>query len=126
VLYNLIEWNITLQRPFFFYFVNLKKAYDNINREALWFAIMQQGIPNKLVGLLAYLHQGTSTIVKAFGAESTVFDIHGGVRQGCNITITVFNLYLDFITKQALTALGAEVGVKVTFKHVDKQLFANA
>jgi hypothetical protein len=39
VFYNLIEWSITLQRPLFLYFVDLKKAYDNVNREALWFAI---------------------------------------------------------------------------------------
>jgi hypothetical protein len=41
VFYNLIEWSITLQCPLFLYFVNLKEAYDNINREALWFAIAQ-------------------------------------------------------------------------------------
>jgi hypothetical protein len=35
VLCNLIEWNITLQWPFFLCFVDLKKAYDNVNRKAL-------------------------------------------------------------------------------------------
>jgi hypothetical protein len=54
------------------------------------------------------------------------FDIHGGVCYGCNITPTLFNLYLDFVTKRALVALGVEVGVRVAFKHADKQLFANA
>jgi hypothetical protein len=39
VLCNLIEWSITLQRPLFLYFVDFKKAYDNVNREALWFVI---------------------------------------------------------------------------------------
>jgi hypothetical protein len=53
------------------------------------------------------------------------FDIHGGVHQGCNIAPTLFNLYLDFVTKRALAALGAEVGVKVAFKLASKQLFAN-
>jgi len=78
------------------------------------------------VGLLADMHRGTPATVKAFGAKLAMFYIHGGVHQGCNITTTVFNLYLDFITKRASAALGTEVGVKVTFKHVDKQLFANA
>jgi hypothetical protein len=69
---------------------------------------------------MADLHQGTQAIVKAFGAESTTFDIHGGVHQGYNIMLTLFNLYLDFITKRALVALGIEVGVRVAFKHVNK------
>jgi hypothetical protein len=64
--------------------------------------------------------------VKAFGAKSTTFDIHGGVCEGCNIVPTLFNLYLDFVTKWASAALGVEVGVRVAFKHADKQLFANA
>jgi hypothetical protein len=55
-----------------------------------------------------------------------MFNIHGGVRQGYNIAPTLFNLYLDFVAKRALAALDAEVGVRVAFKHADKQLFANA
>ncbi len=39
VFYNLIEWSITLQHPLFLYFVDLKKAYDSVNKKALWFAI---------------------------------------------------------------------------------------
>lgn len=87
--------------PFSFVLLTPKKAYDNVNREALWFAIMEQGIPSKLVGLLVDLHQGTHTTVKAFGVESATFDIHGGVCHGCNIASTLFNLYLNFVTKQA-------------------------
>jgi hypothetical protein len=49
-----------------------------------------------------------------------MFDIHGGVHQGCNIVPILFNLYLNFATKRALVALGAEVGVKVAFKHASK------
>jgi hypothetical protein len=59
VLCNLIEWSITMERLLFLCFVNLRKAYDNINKEALLFAIAQQGIPNKLVGLLTNLHERT-------------------------------------------------------------------
>jgi len=41
VFYNFIECSITLQCPLFLCFVDLKEAYDNINREALWFVIAQ-------------------------------------------------------------------------------------
>ncbi len=72
------------------------------------------------MGLLANMHQKTHATIKAFGVESVVFDIHGGVCQGCNIVLTLFNIYLDFVTKRASTALGAKVGVRVAFKHVGK------
>jgi hypothetical protein len=54
------------------WFVDLKKAYDSVNKEAFWFVIVQQGILNKLVGLLVDLHWGTHTTVKAFGWVSDV------------------------------------------------------
>lgn len=123
---NLIEWSITLQRPLFLCFVNLEKTYDNVNRDALWFAIAQHGNPSKLVGLVANLYRGIHGTVKAFGVELAVFDIHDGVCQGCNISPTLFNLYLNFVTKWASVALGVVVGVRVAFKHTNKQLFANA
>jgi hypothetical protein len=78
------------------------------------------------MGLLVDLHWGTHAKVKAFGAESVAFNIHGGVHQGCNIAPTLFNLYLHFVTKQASATLGIKVGVRVAFKHTSKQLFTNA
>jgi len=78
------------------------------------------------VGLLVDLHWGTHATVKAFGVELVAFNIHGGVHQGRNIAPTFFNLYLDFVAKQASVTLGAKVGVKVAFKHTSKQLFTNA
>ncbi len=39
VFRNLIERSITLHRPLFLCFVELKKAYDSVNKEALRFAI---------------------------------------------------------------------------------------
>jgi hypothetical protein len=63
----------------FAYFVDLKKAYDCVNRDALWYVLGQHGVPAKLVEFLRDLHTSIIAIIKAFGGELQPFEIRGGV-----------------------------------------------
>jgi hypothetical protein len=58
-------------------FVDLKKAYDCVNRIALWYVLGQHGVPVKLVELLRDLHTSSNATIKAFGGESRPFEIRG-------------------------------------------------
>ena len=63
-------------------FVGLKKAYDSVNREALWSALeFCYGLPLKILNILkGFKH--TSGAVRAAGKVSKDFWIGNGVRQG--------------------------------------------
>ncbi len=104
---QLISWSREYRWPLFACFVDLKKAYDCVNRDALWFVLRQQGVPAKLVELLWDLHTGSTATIKAFGGESEPFEIKRGVRQGCNIAPLLFNIFLDYVVKQASPHLQA-------------------
>ena len=117
---QLTSWSREYKRPLHACFVDLKKAYDSVHRHTLWFILRHQGVPAKLVDLLQDLHTGSTATVKAFGGESRPFEIKGGVRQGCNIAPLLFNIFLDFVTKQAAsqfasTATGWKGGVSFRF-----------
>ena len=75
---QVIGWSREHRRPLYACFVDLKKAYDCVHREALWFVLRRQGVPDKLVDLLEDLHNGSSATIKAFGGESRPFEIRGG------------------------------------------------
>ena len=56
------EFNTTL----YLAFVNLRKAYDSVNREALWLVLEgRYQVPIKLICILRALHQGTKGVVRA-------------------------------------------------------------
>ena len=67
----------------FLAFVDLRKAYDSVNRDVLWIILRERyHLPDKLVKVTRALHQGTSGAVRAYGRVSKEFTITTGARQG--------------------------------------------
>ena len=89
--------------PLYMCFVDLKKAYDSVNRKALWSVLQKRyHFPTKVVRILEALHQGTTGAVRAYGRVSGEFPIANGVRQGDVLAPTLFNLFLDSVICMAL------------------------
>jgi hypothetical protein len=80
-------------------FVDLRKAYDFIPRDALWRPLSAYGVDPKVVELLADLLTGTQAAVKLSGEHGEWFDNCRGVRQGCVIVPLLFNTYFDCIVR---------------------------
>ena len=40
-----------------FTFIDMKKAYDSVPREALWMALAKRGVPEETIQLLKSFHQ---------------------------------------------------------------------
>jgi hypothetical protein len=49
------------------------------------------------------------------GVVSEWFDVHGGVRQGCVIAPLLFNIYMDFVVRQAMAQMPEGCGVKLAY-----------
>jgi len=62
-------------------YVDLVKAFDTVNREALWEVLRRFGIPDHFVNMLVRLHEN-AVIKVQFGEEDTEVDSSIGVRQG--------------------------------------------
>jgi endonuclease/exonuclease/phosphatase family metal-dependent hydrolase len=117
----LISRCVEFGQPLFTAFVDLRKAYDCVPREALWKVLRVYGVHEKLVQLLEDLHIGTQAAVKLGGAVSEWFEVKSGVRQGCVIAPLLFNIYMDFVVRQALAQMPPDCGVKLAY-HADGQL----
>ena len=62
-------------------YVDLVKAFDTVNREALWEVLRRFGMPDHFVNMLVRLHADAVIKVK-IGEEDTDIDSSIGVRQG--------------------------------------------
>ena len=84
-------------------FIDLRKAYDSINHEALW-SILQSSyhLPAKLISIIRAVHDGSRAAVRAYGRVSESFGATCGVRQGCVLAPTLFNLYYDAVIHMSL------------------------
>ena len=77
--------------------VDLCKAFESMNRDALWRILGLRGVPPKLIDLMSELYSGTESAVRCGGTISDLFPVVTGVRQGCVLDPTLFSTYVDWI-----------------------------
>ena len=66
-------------RPIYICFIDLKKAYDSLNLEALWTKLQYlDHLPTKLIAILRAMHEDSSAAVKSYGKTSDEFAVVSG------------------------------------------------
>ena len=74
-------------------FVDLRKAFDSVNREAMYQVLGKLGVPPLMLQTIKGLHDGMKAQVSSEGALSDSFEVRTGVRQGCCLAPILFSLY---------------------------------
>ena len=87
--------------PLYVAFIDLTKAFDTVNREALYMALLKIGCPPKLLSLIRSFHQDMKGTVQFDGNLSEPFDIRNGVKQGCVLAPTLFGIFFSMLLKHA-------------------------
>ena len=59
------------------------------------------GIPDHLTTLLRNLYAGQEATVRTGHGTTDWFQIGKGVRQGCTLSLCIFNLYAEYIMRNA-------------------------
>lgn len=77
----LSELHREFNRPLHVAYVDLKSAFDSVDRKALWKALRGTGMPQVLLKLIDDLHTGTTSRVRIDGTTSDSFLTSSGVRQ---------------------------------------------
>jgi hypothetical protein len=82
-------------------FIDFKIAYDKINRNHLYKAVLELGIPPKPVRLTQATMESTTAKVKIQNKLSESFHIRNGLRQGDALACILFNIVLEKIICEA-------------------------
>ena len=85
--------------PLHFNFVDFKDAFDTIWRKALWKMLKAIGVDPKIVNIIENLYSNTKCAVVIDGQITNWFAVNVGVRQGCLLSPTMFNIFLEFVMK---------------------------
>lgn len=84
------SWDCT---RFFLIFVDLRKAYDSVPRSALWAALEKLGGPTTVIDLIRSFHDNMQAQIRVDGELPDGIGVSNGLRQGCCMAPTLFNLY---------------------------------
>ena len=89
-----VEKSVEHQSKQFITLMDLKKVYGSVPRTALWCALEKLGVPNNAVNLIRSFHDGMKTQISINGEMvDEKIDVDNGLRQGCTVAPTLFNLY---------------------------------
>nr|WPH61295.1 reverse transcriptase [Somniosus microcephalus] len=96
-LHTLIEKHIhqTKNGKIFACFIDFKKAFDSIWHEGLYYKLLQCGIGGKVYDLIKSMYLKNKCGVKIGDKRTDFFTQRRGVRQGCNLSPTLFNIYIN-------------------------------
>ena len=83
----------------------------------LWKILKEMGIPDHLICLLTNLYAGQEAIVITGHGTMNLFQIGKGVRQGCILSPCLFNLYADYIQRNARLD-EAQAGIKIAGRNI--------
>ena len=97
----IIEKVREFQKNTYFCFIDYAKAFDYVNQINLWKILKEMGIPDHLTCLLRNLYAGQEATVRTGHGTTDWFQIRKGVCQGCMLSSCLFNLYAEYIMRNA-------------------------
>ena len=82
------------------------------------------GIPDHLTCLLRNLFAGQEAIVRTGHGTTDWFQIGKGVHQGCILSPCLFNLYAEYIIRNAGLD-EAQAGIKISRRYINNLIYAD-
>ncbi|GBP61918.1 hypothetical protein EVAR_41733_1 [Eumeta japonica] len=76
------------------YFRRFGKAYDTVKRIDLWRTLSMHDVSSGLLQALQFLYRSSSACVRINGPYTDWFDISRSVRQRCEASPWLFNLFM--------------------------------
>ena len=123
-----ICWIIKKAREFqeniYFRFIDYTKAFDYVDHNKPWKILKEMGIPDHLTCLLRNLYAGQEAYRVRTGHGTTDwFQIGKGVRQRCILSPCLFNLYAEYIMRNAGLE-EAQAGIRIASRTINNFRYA--
>ena len=112
------------QKKIYFCLIDYTKAFDCVDHHKLWKILKEMGIPDDLTCLLRNLCAGQEATVRTGHGTTDWFQIGKGVHQGCILPPCLFNLYAEYMIRNAGLD-EAQAGIKIARRNINNLRYAD-
>lgn len=89
--------------------MDLKRAFDSVYRDGLWYKLINSGIDGKLLSIIRSMYNEAKSCVKQFNTLSEFFSSNVGLLQGEVISPILFSLFLNDIEISLQSSMDAGI-----------------
>ena len=100
----------------------MQKAFDWVNRDLLWYKLLIHNITGNIYWAIRSLYKNTISCVRLNNLYSNWFNVVNGVRQGDNLSPTLFGI---FINDLAIEIQSLNLGISIGEHKVSILLYAD-
>ena len=100
------------------------KAFDCVDHNKVWKILKEMGIPDHLTCLLRNLYVGQEATVRTGHGTTDWVQIGEGVCQGYILSPCLFNLYAEYIMRNAGLE-EAQAGIKIAGRNINNLKYAD-
>ena len=97
----IIEKAKEFQKNIYLCFMFYVKAFECVDHNKLWKILQEMGIPGHVTCLLRNLYAGQEATVRTGHGTTDWLQIGKGLCQGCILSSCLFNLYAEYIMRNA-------------------------
>ena len=112
------------QKNIYFCFIDYAKAFDCVDHNTLWKILQEMGIPDHLTRLLRNLYASQEATVRTGHGTTDWFQIGEGVHQGYMLSPCLFNLYVEYIMRNAALE-ETQAGIKIAGRYINNLRYAD-
>ena len=112
------------QKNIYFCIANFAKAFDCVDHNKLWKILKETEIQDHLNLLLRNLYAGQEATVRTGHETTDWFQIGRGVCQDCMLSPCLFNLYAEYIMRNAGLD-EAQAGIKIAGRNINNLRYAD-
>ena len=123
-IHRVIKTAREFQKNTYFCFIDYTKAFDCVDQNKLWKILQKMEIPDHLTCLLTNLYADLEATVRTGHGTTDWFQIGKGVRQGCILSPCLFNLYVEYIMRNA-GLNEAQAGIKISRRNINNLRYAD-
>ena len=123
-IFWIIEKASEFQKNIYFCFIDYAKAFGCVDHNKLWKTLQEMGIPDHFTCLLRNLYAGQEAAVRTGRGTTDWFQIGKGVHKGCILPPCFFNLYAEYIMRNAGLE-EAQAGIKIARRNINNLINAD-